>query len=209
MVGREAFASDETLDAAAELAATDVMVLNQEACVASRFVFVEANQEDVDRFCERAHARIVAKAAASGDSRPLDLGLREEIDALAMLDDEFRVWGRTDGKGLVIRSDEPVDFHPINKTANVARVDSLDDAMRYVNVATRPSGSTPSKGCPTIVIAWPAVVSSAWSGSARPDPARSAIRTMRCIRCTGSCTGWRTRTACGPGKALPEPETDR
>ena len=54
------------------------------------------------------------------------------------------MWGKTDGKGLVIRSDEPVDFHPINKTANVVRVDSLDDAMRYVNVATQTVGLLPA-----------------------------------------------------------------
>ncbi|WP_020108691.1 acyl-CoA reductase [Nocardia sp. 348MFTsu5.1] len=143
MVGKEAFASDESLDLAAELAATDVMILNQEACVASRFVHVEANQEDADRFCDRLHARIVAKAAESGDSRPLEMDLREQVDTLMMLDDEFRVWGKTDGTGLVIRSDEPVDFHPINKTANVVRVDSLDDAMKYVNVATQTVGFYP------------------------------------------------------------------
>ena len=39
MVGKEAFASDETLDKAADLASADVMVLNQEACVASRFIY--------------------------------------------------------------------------------------------------------------------------------------------------------------------------
>ncbi|MFC5750841.1 acyl-CoA reductase [Actinomadura rugatobispora] len=148
MVGREAFASDETLDLAAELAASDVMVLNQEACVASRFVYLEGDQADADRFCERLHARIAAKAAASGDARPLDRDLREQIDTLMMLDDEFGVWGRTDGKGLVIRSDEPVDFHPINKTANVVRVDSLDQAVRHVNVATQTVGFYPFERMP-------------------------------------------------------------
>ncbi|MGC5256495.1 acyl-CoA reductase [Gordonia sp. DT218] len=143
MVGKEAFVSDETLDLAAELAATDVMILNQEACVASRFIHVEADRDDADRFCERLHARIVDKAAASGDKRPLDLDLREQIDSLMMLDDEFGVWGRTDGSGMVIRSDEPVDFHPINKIANVIRVDSLDDAMKYINVATQTVGFYP------------------------------------------------------------------
>ncbi|WP_436789010.1 acyl-CoA reductase [Yinghuangia sp. YIM S10712] len=143
MVGREAFASEETLDDAAELAASDVMVLNQEACVASRFVYVEADEADADRFSERLQARIAEKAAASGDTRPLDLDLREQIDTLMMLDDEFGVWGKTDGKGLVIRSDEPVDFHPINKTANVVRVDALDDAVKYVNVATQTVGFYP------------------------------------------------------------------
>ncbi|GAA2410429.1 acyl-CoA reductase [Actinomadura vinacea] len=143
MVGREAFASDETLDLAAELTASDVMVLNQEACVASRFIYLEADHADADRFCERLHARIAGKAAASGDARPLDLDLREQIDTLMMLDDEFRVWGRTDGKGLVVRSDEPVDFHPVNKTANVVRVDSLDQATDHVNVATQTVGFYP------------------------------------------------------------------
>ncbi|WP_109524681.1 MULTISPECIES: acyl-CoA reductase [Nocardia] len=143
MVGKEAFADDETLDLVAELAATDVMILNQEACVASRFLYLEADRADADRFCERLHARIVEKAAASGDARPLDLELREQVDTLMMLDDEYGVWGRTDGKGLVIRSDDPVDFHPINKTANVVRVDSLDDAMRHVDVATQTVGFYP------------------------------------------------------------------
>ena len=40
--------------------------------------------------CERLHARIAEKAAASGDARPLDLDLREQVDTLVMLDDEFR-----------------------------------------------------------------------------------------------------------------------
>jgi len=144
MIGKEAFASDEALDAAAELAASDVMILNQEACVASRFVYVEADHNDADRFCERLHARIADEAAASDDARPLNMDLREQVDTLMMLDDEFRVWGRTDGKGLVIRSDQPVDFHPINKTANVVRVDALDDAMQYVNVATQTVGLYPT-----------------------------------------------------------------
>lgn len=143
MVGREAFSSDETLDLAADLASADVMILNQEACVASRFVYVEGDQEQADRFSEKLHKRVAERAAASGDVRPLDMELREEVEALMMLDDDFGVWGKPDGKGLVIRSDEPVDFHPINKTANVVRVNSLDDAARYVNVATQTVGFYP------------------------------------------------------------------
>ena len=44
---------------------------------------------------------------------------------------------------MVSRSDEPVDFHPINKTANVVRVNSLDDAVKWVNVATQTVGFYP------------------------------------------------------------------
>ncbi|MHC5257790.1 acyl-CoA reductase [Streptomyces sp. UC4497] len=143
MIGREAFGTDEALERAAGLAACDVMVLGQEACVASRFLYVEAGRADADRFCVRLHAHITAQAAASGDTRPLDMELRERIEALRMLDDEFRVWGRADGSGVVIRSDEPVDFHPINKVANVVRVDSLDDALCGVTVATQTVGFHP------------------------------------------------------------------
>lgn len=143
MVGNEAFASDESLAEAADLASTDVMTLNQEACVASRFQFVEGSEEQVDRFCSKLHERIAARAAASGDVRPLAMDMREQVESLMMMDDEYGVWGKTDGKGLVIRSDEPVDFHPINKTANVVRVDRLDDAVKWVNVATQTCGFYP------------------------------------------------------------------
>jgi len=145
MVGREAFASDEVMDQVAARAAADTMLLNQEACVASRFVFIEADQEAADRFCARFHGHIAALASTSGDVRPLDIGLRENIESLMMLDDDYRVWGKTDGRGVVIRSDEPVDFHPINKTSNVVRVDSLDDAVKYVNVATQTVGFFPAE----------------------------------------------------------------
>lgn len=143
MVGREAFASEETLDLAADLASADVMTLNQEACVASRFQFVEGDQADVDRFCAKLQKRIAERAAASGDHRPHDMELKEQIEMMMMMDDDYGVWGKADGKGTVIRSDEPVDFHPINKTANVVRVDSLDDAVKWINVATQTVGFYP------------------------------------------------------------------
>jgi hypothetical protein len=143
MVGREVFESEETVELAADLASADVMILNQEACVASRFQFVEGTTEQVDRFCAALHRRIAERAAASGDIRPLDMDLKEQVESLMMMDDDYAVWGRADGKGLVIRSDEPVDFHPINKTANVVRVDRLDDAVKWINVATQTVGFYP------------------------------------------------------------------
>jgi hypothetical protein len=144
MIGREALVSEETMEAAADRASADLMMLNQEACAASRFQFVEGPQDLVDRFSEKFHRRIAERAALSGDVRPLSSDLKEEVEALMMMDDEYGVWGRSDGKGLVIRSDQPVDFHPINKIGNVVRVDSLDDAVRYVNVATQTIGFYPS-----------------------------------------------------------------
>jgi Acyl-CoA reductase (LuxC) len=143
MVGREALADAASIDAVADLASADVMTLNQEACVASRYQFVEGSEAEVDAFCARLHHHIARRAAESGDVRAMDMDMREQIEALKMMDDDYRVWGRTDGKGLVIRSEEPVDFHPINKTANVVRVAALDDAVRWVNVATQTVGFYP------------------------------------------------------------------
>jgi len=124
-------------------AASDVMILNQEACASSRFIYAEGAQADVDRFCARLQVHIAEKARCTGDRRPLAPDLREQIEALMFMDDDFRVWGKPDGNGVVIRSNEPVDFHPIGKTANVVRVDELGDAMRWVTVATQTVGFYP------------------------------------------------------------------
>jgi hypothetical protein len=55
----------------------------------------------------------------------------------------YQVFGSDDGSGLVILSDDPVDFHPSAKTVNVVRVSSLQDALAYVNVATQTIGIYP------------------------------------------------------------------
>ena len=62
---------------------------------------------------------------------------------LQLVGDECQVWGKPDGRGLVILTSEPVDFHPSGKPANVVHVRSLDDAVRYVNVATQTIGIYP------------------------------------------------------------------
>lgn len=145
MVGQEALASEEIMEETASKAASDLMMLNQEACAASRFQFVEGPQDKVDQWCAKFQRNIAERAAASGDLRPLSMDLKEEVEALMMMDDDYGTWGRADGKGLVIRSNEPVDFHPINKIGNVVRVDSLNDAVKWVNVATQTIGFYPSE----------------------------------------------------------------
>ena len=144
MIGPEGFESDAVIEEIAETAATDVTVFNQEACLASRFLFVEGNREGIERFCEQLQQRLgVDRETSSEYAHPLPAETREEIEMLTLMDDDYKVWGKTDGRGLVILTDEPVDFHPSNKTANVVHVDSLDDAVRYVNVATQTIGMYP------------------------------------------------------------------
>jgi Acyl-CoA reductase (LuxC) len=144
MIGPEGFASDAVIAEVAEAAAADVAVFNQEACLASRFIFVEGDRDGIERFCCQLQERLgVDRQTASETALPPPLGIREQIEMLQIMDDGCKVWGKADGRGLVILTSEPVDFHPSNKTANVVHIDSLDAAVRFVNVATQTIGMYP------------------------------------------------------------------
>jgi hypothetical protein len=144
VIGREAFGSDETLAAVADLAATDATVYNQDACVAARHVFVEGDLDQADRFCAQLCERLGVDrpfASAVGPKPPSDI--REAVDGMRWLEPDYRVWGGYDGRGLVVRSPDPVDFHPTNKTVNVVPVDNLVDAVAFATVATQTVGVYP------------------------------------------------------------------
>jgi hypothetical protein len=143
LIGPEGFQSDAVIAEIAELAATDVTVFNQEACLASRFIFVEGERSGVEAFCARLQERLaVDRFSASADSPAPPADVKDEVEMLSLMDDA-QVWGRADGRGLVVLTDQPVGFHPSNKTANVVHLKSLDDAIRHVNVATQTIGMYP------------------------------------------------------------------
>ncbi len=52
--------------------------------------------------------------------------------------------GPFDGRGLVVRSPEMVDFHPTNKTVNVIPVATMRDAASLATVATQTVGVYPT-----------------------------------------------------------------
>lgn len=144
MIGPEGFASETVIAEIADAAATDVAVFNQEACLASRFIFVEGNRKGIEQFCSRLCDRLaVDRETASEIAPPPPFDVREEIEMLRVMDDGVHIWGKPDGRGMVILTGEPVDFHPSNKIANVVHVSSLDDAVRFVNVATQTIGMYP------------------------------------------------------------------
>ncbi|MDQ0124927.1 hypothetical protein J2W17_003881 [Pseudomonas lini] len=144
MIGREVFDSQDTLEAVADKAAFDVTLMNQQACASSRFQFVEGSTEQVDRFCALLQQRMnIDRPTASAIGPRVSAELRDEIDGLRMLEPSYRVWGGHGGEGLVIRSQEPVDFHPDGKVVNVVQVDDLQDAVRHVNIATQTVGVYP------------------------------------------------------------------
>lgn len=145
-IGREAFASERTLAEVARLAGDDATPYNQQACVSSRIQFVEGSVADVDRFCALLQAELgVERPTCSAVGAPITGELREQIEVLSDLEPEYRVWGRFDGRGLVIRSAEPVEFYPDQKIVNVVPVASLREAIRFANVATQTVGVYPAE----------------------------------------------------------------
>jgi hypothetical protein len=126
----------------AALAANDVRY--QEGCATSRHQYVRGTVEEVDQYCAALltamhdfHDRMQGSCKAP----PPDLV--EAVDALRFLEPDYRVWGKTDGSGLVVRSLEPVDFYPDCRTVNVVRVENVDDVVGYVNEATQTVGVYP------------------------------------------------------------------
>jgi hypothetical protein len=143
LIGREALSSPERLREVAAAGAADAAIMNGEACSASRFQYVEGDIDQVDRYCAVLAEELAADRPLSAGTVALDADVRAQIETLRDLEPVFGVFGRTDGTGVVVRSDEPVDFHPAGKTVNVIPVRSLADAVRYANVATQTVGVYP------------------------------------------------------------------
>jgi hypothetical protein len=144
LIGREAFESDAVLADVAERAAADATIMNQQACASSRVQFVEGSAAQVDRYAALLQVRLgVERPTTSAMGNPLSGELRDEIDGLRDMQPHYRVWGGYEGKGLVIRSEEPVEFHPDGRVVNVVPVASLADAVQRANVATQTVGVYP------------------------------------------------------------------
>jgi Acyl-CoA reductase (LuxC) len=145
LIGREIFDSEASIAEAAELAAAAAASWNQDACAASRYQFIEGGVDDVDRFCEALQIALgKERRFTSAQVARLPVEVNEQVEALRALEPLYRVFGTGDGRGLVVRSDEPVEFFPSNKTVNVVMVPSLADAVKYVTVATQTVGVHPA-----------------------------------------------------------------
>jgi hypothetical protein len=145
LIGREVFASEAGVAEAARRAAVDTLAFNQDACTSSRYHFVEGSVEQVDAYCEQLVAAMGVDVrygmGPGGPVPPADT--LEAVDMLSYLEPLYRVFGKADGAGMAVRSDEPVDFHPSGKLVNVVRVDDLADALPHVTVATQTVGVFP------------------------------------------------------------------
>jgi hypothetical protein len=151
IVGKEAFATEGTLEEVADLAAADATVFNQDACVAPRQIFVEGEAEQVDRFCSVLCDRLGVDREFASAVGPLPSSeVRDAVDGVRFLEPDYRVWGSYDGRGLVVRSPEPMDFHPSDKTVNVIPVTSAREAIAFATVATQTVGVYPATAKSTL-----------------------------------------------------------
>ena len=98
MVGREVFESDDTVADVAERVAADTTVFNQEACLASRFVFIEGDRDQIEGFCAQLAQRLaVDRDFASAEAPPLPTDARDEVEVMQAMG-ELEVWGTFDGR---------------------------------------------------------------------------------------------------------------
>ncbi|WP_449472915.1 acyl-CoA reductase [Sphingobium chungangianum] len=144
LIGQEAFET-ESLSAIAERSAADIIAFNQDACSCARFQFVEGSSDDIDSYCQalvEAMSKDGRYGAGPDGPRPPEI-LMDELDMLSNLEPIYRLFGRPDGRGMVIRSSEPVSFNPGGKLVNVVAVDRLADALQHVTVATQSVGVYP------------------------------------------------------------------
>ena len=153
IIGPEAFADDATLDSIAKRLALDVGVLNQEGCVNARVVYVQSGTDAAG--LERANElgkRMFAALQGLPDHlstphKAFDPELKAELDALAFVEDEFRLYGgrRNEGAVIVSQSDNAVDFARMLacRVANIVPIDDVETAVRSVNAYTQTIGIFP------------------------------------------------------------------
>jgi Acyl-CoA reductase (LuxC) len=152
IIGREAFATADGMREAAERLASDIGVLNQEACVNARVVYVqtgtdETGIETANRFGGLLFAAIQALPPhVSGPAQAIGAELADEIESLKLTSEDHKViGGGVEGAVLISQICEPVEFSRIlaNRVANLVPFDTLDTPIQAVTAYTQTIGIFP------------------------------------------------------------------
>lgn len=151
IVGREAFASEESMCDVAQRLAEDVAYYNQEACVNSRVSYIQTGTDAAGlataaRFGEMVYEAIqTLPTRASTPARVVNPDLAEEISALRLFGDHCIIGGGVEGGVIVSNDGEPVDFASrlANRIANLVPFDDIDVPVRSINAYTQTIGIYP------------------------------------------------------------------
>jgi Acyl-CoA reductase (LuxC) len=153
IVGHEALESEEAKERAALGVARMAGHMNQTACASTRVVYVECteNEDDLARledFGHAVHQAFLALPAheSTAPKRPAP-DLEEELRAVALDEEFYRVIGDTSSAGVVISrtAEEPVEFarQLNNRIVNLVPVPDIAKVPRWVSEETQTVGVFP------------------------------------------------------------------
>ncbi|MER5182499.1 acyl-CoA reductase [Streptomyces sp. NPDC002896] len=153
IVGHEALEDTAAMRQAALGVALMAGRMNQTACSSTRVVYVECDdgEEDLERleaFGTAVHQAFLALPPheSTAPKRP-DPDLEDEMRALALDDEFYRVIGDTASAGVVVSrtADEPVEFADrlANRVVNLVPVPDISRVPRWVSEETQTVGIYP------------------------------------------------------------------
>jgi len=152
MIGREAFASQDTIAYVANQLAKDVGMFNQAFCSSSRVAFVESGTDaaGLKQLCQLGELVYAAvqklPVQVSSDSPDFSEALRQDIEGIRD-SDQFRVIGVKESEGGVIVSQvsKPVDFKDMLnfRVVNLVPVDRIEHALQWITTDTQTIGIYP------------------------------------------------------------------
>jgi hypothetical protein len=152
LLGREAFADAAALSAAARLAAADVLVWNQRACIASLVHYVESDQgvDDVaaDRWAAALRESLAqADGLAPGAPSPAALGQIQRMRRGSLVGGRWHWVGGPgrEARAAVVVAPGPFDLssHPLSRVVIVRGVPRLDDAVALLHRGVATAGVHP------------------------------------------------------------------
>ena len=156
ILGREALAEGPAMDEAAVGVALMAGRMNQTACASTRVVYVECDADDeaeLDGLERLGHAihEAFAKLPPHESTVPKHPkpALEEEMRALSLDDEFYRVIGDSSSAGVIVsRTDgEPVEFASQleNRVVNLVPVADIDRVARWVSEETQTVGIYPER----------------------------------------------------------------
>lgn len=152
IIGRDAFASPESLRDAAVRAASDIGALNQLGCVNARVIYVACGLDpDGLARADQLGAMIYAAmqelpSEVSTPAKHIDGDLRGQVESLKASPDFYHVHGGgPEGAVIVSCLDEPVEFHRSlgGRVANLVPIERPTDALPRIDTSTQTIGVYP------------------------------------------------------------------
>ncbi|OBA70333.1 hypothetical protein A5641_13510 [Mycobacterium sp. 1554424.7] len=155
VVGHEALEDTTAMQHAAVGVARMAGYFNQTACSSTRIVYVECDETDenlarLERFGQAIHSAffLLPPYESTVPKRP-DNELQEEMSALALDDEFYRIIGDAASAGVVISrtADEPVEFADRlnNRVVNLVPVPDITKVAHWVSEETQTVGIYPER----------------------------------------------------------------